>query len=89
VRLALDEAGVRHRRLLRTYDVTVAHAAVGRLESDLRARGVAVVGADYREQATLHLAVGSGAEGALRASVAELTGGVAAPRFTGESWEHA
>lgn len=89
VRLAVEEVGVRERRLLRTYDVSVTHAAVGRLESDLRARDVVVLGADYAEQATLRLAVPAGDERRFDALVAELTGGSATPRLTGESWADA
>ncbi len=89
VRLAVDEGGVRERRLLRTYDVSVAHAAVGRLESDLRARDVVVLGADYAEQATLRLAVPAGGEGRFEALLAELTGGSASPRFVDDSWADA
>lgn len=89
VRLAVDEAGVRERRLLHTYDVSVAHAAVGRLESDLRVRDVVVLGADYAEQATLRLAVPAGGEARFETLLGELTGGSAVPRFTGESWTDA
>lgn len=89
VRLAVDEAGVRERRLLRSYDVSVGHAEVGRLESDLRARGVVVLSADYAEQATLRLAVPAGGEERFEALLAELTGGSVSPRFVEDSWTDA
>lgn len=84
VRAGLDVAGVRERRLSERYDVPVGHADAGRLESDLRARGVQVLGADYGEHATLHLAVPAGDD--LDALLAELSGGSVTARRTGQAW---
>jgi uncharacterized YigZ family protein len=56
VRAALDSAGVRERRLWQRYDVPADHADAGRLEGELRARGVRVLGAEYAERAVLHVA---------------------------------
>ncbi len=84
VRAGLDVAGVRERRLSERYDVPVGHADAGRLESDLRARGVQVLGADYDERATLHLAVPAGDD--LDALLAELSGGSVTARRTGQVW---
>lgn len=86
VRTALDEAGVRERRLLALYDVVVPHAEVGRLDNALRGRDVAVLSVDYGERATLHLGVPSAAADGLPALLAELTGGEAAPEPTGTAW---
>ena len=77
-------AGVRERRLATLYDVPVGHAEAGRLESDLRARGVHVVGVDYAERAVLHVAVPSGL--ALPPLLAELSGGSVTAVPTGQAW---
>lgn len=84
VRAGLDVTGVRERRLSERYDVPVGHADAGRLESDLRARGVQVLGADYGAHATLHLAVPAGDD--LDALLAELSGGSVTARRTGQAW---
>ena len=84
VRAGLDAAGVRRRVLSQRYDVPVGHADAGRLESDLRGRGVGVLGVDYAAHATLHLAVPAGHD--LDALLAELTGGSVLARPTGQAW---
>jgi uncharacterized YigZ family protein len=84
VRAGLDAAGVRRRVLLHRYDVPVGHADAGRLESDLRGRGVAVLGVDYAVHATLHLAVPAGQD--LDALLAGLTGGSVVAEPTGQEW---
>jgi uncharacterized YigZ family protein len=86
VRVTLDEVGVRRRVLMERYDVVVGHAEAGRLESDLRARDVTVLGVDYGERAALHVAVPADAAAGFVATVAELTGGVSAPEPAGTSW---
>ena len=84
VRAGLDAAGVRRRVLSQRYDVPVGHADAGRLESDLRGRGVGVLGVDHATHATLHLAVPAGHD--LDALLAELTGGSVLARPTGQAW---
>jgi uncharacterized YigZ family protein len=86
VRETLDAAGVRRRLLLERYDVLADHADAGKLESDLRAREVRVLGVDYAERATLHLAVPADAADGFAALLAELTGGGPAPEATGPVW---
>ncbi len=86
VRETLDEAGVRRRLLLERYDVVADHADAGRLESDLRAREVVVLGVDYSERATLHLAVPADDAGGFAGLLAELTGGGPAPEPAGAVW---
>lgn len=86
VRAALDEAGVLERRLLQLADVVVDHADAGKLENDLRARDVSLLGVDYAERATLHVAVPAGEVESLAAVLAELTGGTATATPTGTSW---
>ncbi len=86
VRVTLDEVGVRRRVLMERFDVVSGHADAGRLESDLRARDVTVLGVDYAERATLHVAVPADAAGGFAATVAELTGGASTPQPAGTSW---
>ena len=84
VRAGLDAAGVHERMLAALFDVPVSHADAGRLERDLRARGVDVRDATYAERVTLHLGVTPDAD--LDALLAELTGGTVQALPTGHSW---
>ena len=84
VRAALDEAQLLERRLFALLEVTVPHADAGRLENDLRARGVQVRGVAYAEAATLTLAVQPGSD--VAGLLAELTGGTARVSPVGEGW---
>jgi uncharacterized YigZ family protein len=86
VRAALDEAGAVERRLLVRYDVAAGHAAAARLENDLRARGVALLGVDYGQQAVLHVAVPVEDASGLPDLLAALTGGSGVAEPAGEVW---
>jgi uncharacterized YigZ family protein len=86
VREALDDVGVRERRLLQMLDLTVDHAGAGRLENELRGRGVAVLGVDYGARATLHVAVPTQDADSLTVAVAEATGGAASTVPAGTDW---
>ena len=85
-RAALDAAGTRRRVLMSRFDLVADHADAARWEAELRARGVTVLGVDYAERATLHLAVLAGDEEALQAQVAALTAGTATAQPAGEAW---
>jgi uncharacterized YigZ family protein len=84
VRAALDEAGTLRRELLTEHELTVGHAVAGRLESELRSRGVTILDAAYADEVTLRLGVRDSS--ALASVLAELTGGTAALREVGASW---
>jgi len=86
VRVALDDVGVIERKLLQMVDVVADHADAGRLENDLRARNVTMLGAGYAHRATLHLAVPAGEIASLSGVLAELTGGTATATPTGTAW---
>ena len=86
VRATLDEAGVLERRLLQLADVVVDHADAGKLENDLRARDVSMLGVDYAEWATLRVAVPAGELELLAGVLAELTGGTASATPTRTKW---
>nr|WP_277343418.1 DUF1949 domain-containing protein [Nocardioides sp. HDW12B] len=84
MRSALDEAVVVERRRLALVTVTVEHADAGRLENDLRARGVRVQDTAYGERVVLTLAVPPGWP--VDDEVAALTAGSAVVAPAGETW---
>lgn len=86
VREACDAATTVTYRLLDRLDVDVPPGDVGRVENDLRARGVTVAGTDYAAVATLHLDVDPTAVEEVGALLAQLTGGAARPRRGGSHW---
>jgi uncharacterized YigZ family protein len=86
VRAGLDAAGTRQRRLVRELDLVVGHADAGRVEGELRVRGVVVLDSAYAAAVTLRLGVEPDAEAALHAAVAELTSGTAKAVPVGERW---
>jgi uncharacterized YigZ family protein len=86
VALAVDEAGVLRRERRDLVEVDAAHADAGRLEHELRSRGLVVRDASYGAVVTLTLAVPAGLSGSLPGTLAGLTGGAAAPRPVGTDW---
>lgn len=65
-------------------DLALPHADAGRIEAELRARGVDVSGTDYTDVATMHLTTAD--PDALDRHIAELTGGTAHARRNGPRW---
>ncbi len=86
VRAGLDVTGTRRRDLVRELDLELGHADAGRVESELRARGIAVLDTTYAAVVTLRLGVPVAEVERLHALVAELTGGSAAAVEAGERW---
>lgn len=86
VRAALAEAGTLTRELRRELVVEVGHAEAGRVETELRSRGVAVLDATYGSAVELRVGVAPDEEDRLRAVLAELTHGAAVARNAGERW---
>lgn len=86
VRVALDEAGTLRRSLVREHLLDLDHAVAGRVESDLRARGIAVLDTAYGARVTLRLGVPPDQEQRLAEVLAELTSGGAETRVAGERW---
>ncbi|MBB2891625.1 IMPACT family protein [Flexivirga oryzae] len=84
---ALQDARVVTRELREQVDLPVPHTDAGRVESELRARGVTVVGTDYTDVATLHLST-TDPDG-LDAHIAALTGGTAHGIRNGPRWADA
>ena len=86
VRAGLVAAGTRRRSLVRELLLEVGHADAGRVESELRNRGVAVLDTAYAAAVMLRLGVAPEDEPGLHALVAELTGGASAAVAAGERW---
>jgi uncharacterized YigZ family protein len=86
VRAGLSETGTLRRALVRELTLEVGHADAGRVESELRSRGVTVLDVAYAGHVTLLLGVPPAGVDRLHALVAELTGGAAAAVPTGERW---
>lgn len=86
VRAGLEETGTRRRRLLRELALDVGHADAGRVESELRSRGVVVLDTTYAEGVTLLLGAPPSDVARVHALVGELTGGGTAARLAGERW---
>lgn len=86
VRAALDAAGTLRRDLVREHLLDLDHGAAGRVESELRSRGVGVLDTTYGAHVTLRLGVPPDQEDRLAALVAELTGGAGETRVAGERW---
>ncbi|MGH3353570.1 MAG: YigZ family protein [Nocardioides sp.] len=75
VRSALDEVGTLRRELVREYEIEVAYDAAGRLETDLRSSGVAVLDTAYGDAVTLRIGAPPTEEKRLESLLAELTAG--------------
>lgn len=84
VRLALDEAGTRHRALFHEFVLALPHADAGRVESELRSRGVAVLDTSYGAEVALRVGVAD--PGPLAGWLAELTAGRVVAEPAGERW---
>ena len=84
VRATLVEAGTRRRVLVTELALVVGHADAGRVESELRARGVSVLDVEYA--ATVRLLLGSTDPAEVAAQVAALTGGEGVVERVGERW---
>jgi len=86
VRAALEVTGTRPRTLLAELLLDVDHADAGRVESELRTRGVEVLDTTYAARVALRLGVAPADEARLHALVAELTSGTAVAAPAGERW---
>ncbi|MEO5665580.1 MAG: YigZ family protein [Nocardioides sp.] len=84
VRVALDSAGTLRRDLVTEFEIQLDHGSAGRVESELRTRGLVVLDAAYGASVTL--LVGSTTPDAVGPLVAEVTGGAATPEQVGERW---
>ncbi|TIC89171.1 YigZ family protein [Nocardioides sp. GY 10113] len=86
VREAVAAAGTVRRSLVREHLLVLEHADAGRVESELRGRGVTVLDTAYADRVTLRLGVPPEEEAVLATALAELTAGAAATTVAGERW---
>lgn len=86
VRGAVAEAGVLRRTLLRELVLELDHADAGRVEGELRSRGVAVLDVTYDARVRLLLGAAPEEVEHLAELVAAATGGQAHPVVAGERW---
>ena len=84
VRAGLVAVGTVRRSRMLLFDLEVEHAAAGRLENDLRARGVTVRGVEYAGRVRLGLAVEPGVD--IDAVIAEVSGGSVSATPRGSDW---
>jgi uncharacterized YigZ family protein len=85
-RAALDAAGSIVRVLHRIAVVEIDHARAGRIEHDLRARGIEVLGVEYAAAVRMRMAVRPEDVGDLEHLVAETTGGEVSVILGEEIW---
>ncbi|AGF72860.1 YigZ family protein [Corynebacterium halotolerans] len=83
---ALPQVSQVTRAIRELYTVEFPHAEAGRLESELRARGVEVTDVEYGAAVTYTLGVDPGEFGELESTLAALTAGEVAPREAGQAW---
>lgn len=74
------------RAIRELYRIEVPHADAGRLEAELRARGVAITDTVYGAAVTFTLAIEPGGRADLESTLAALTAGAVAPTEAGTSW---
>lgn len=86
VRAGLEEVGTLRREMLTLHDLEVSHADAGRVETELRSRGITVLGADYTAAVTLHVALPDEQLASWPALVAELTAGASESVEIGTRW---
>lgn len=86
VRTALDEAGTLRRSLVREHLLELDHADAGRVESELRTRGIEVLDTAYGARVSLTLGVPPAGESRLASLLAELTAGSTETKVAGERW---
>ena len=86
VRAGLESVGTLRRDLVLEHELVVPHADAGRVENELRSRGVHVVDVDYAAEVTLTLGVPADEASTLAPVVAELTAGAGDAREVGSRW---
>ncbi|MDU0478032.1 YigZ family protein [Staphylococcus chromogenes] len=86
VSMTLDQVTPVRRNLRELYRVDVGHSIAGRLEGDLRSRGVDIVDVSY--DARVHFTIGTepGRADWIHAVLAELTSGGTEPKPAGTQW---
>lgn len=83
---AMEQVEPVTRALRELYTVEVSHAEAGRLEAELRNRGVDMVDTAYGQAVTFTVSVEPGGEEELAATLAVLTQGGVEPKEAGTAW---
>jgi uncharacterized YigZ family protein len=86
VRAGLEEAGTVRRELVRELTVAVPYDVAGRVETDLRSAGVAVLGTSYGDEVRIVVGAPPAEEQRLAALVAGLTAGTGVLRAGADRW---
>lgn len=86
VRAGLEVTGTLRRSLVREHLLDLDHTDAGRVESELRSRGIVVLDTEYGAHVTLRLGVPPDQEARLATVLAELTAGAAETTVAGERW---
>lgn len=86
VRAGLDSVGTLQRSLVLEHELVVPHADAGRVEHELRSRGVLLLGTTYAAEVTLRLGVPADEAGMLAPLVAEVTAGARDLLDVGSRW---
>lgn len=86
VRAAVARAGLLERRLRSEVEVDLDHAEAGRVETELRSRGVDVLETAYGARVRVLLGVDPAQVARTEGLLAELTSGAARPVVVGQRW---
>lgn len=86
VRAGVETVGTLERSLVLEHDLVVPHSEAGRVEHELRSRGVVIVDTAYAREVTLRLGVPAERAGALVPMVAEVTSGAGELLDVGSRW---
>ena len=86
VRAAVARAGLLERRLRSEVEVDLDHAEAGRVETELRSRGVDVLETAYGARVRVLLGVDPEQVARTEGLLAELTSGAARPAVVGQRW---
>lgn len=86
VRAGLDTVGTLERSLVLEHELVVPHAEAGRIEHELRSRGVVILDTEYAAAVTLRLGVPADRSDTLVPMVAEVTAGAGQLVDVGSRW---
>lgn len=86
VRAALEQAGTVRRMLVLERELVVPHGDAGRIDNELRARGVRLLDVEYAAEVTLRIGVPAAEQDTLAPLVAQLTGGTGRLHAVGSRW---
>lgn len=89
IRAALEDLPLVRRTLVQEYEVAVDHANAGRVENELRGRGVQVISTQYAEHALIRVGAVAGHRAQLESTMAEVLSERVDLKPLGASWSDA